>query len=145
MCWFALSDEVAAGVAGAGAEIDDEIRAADGVFVVFDDEDGVAEVAEMFEGTEKARVVAGMEADARFVENIENAAETRADLRGQADALGFAAGEGGGGTIETEIAEADGEKKLDALGDFLERTGGDFFLAGGEMRNDFVDGRARGT
>jgi len=50
---------VAAGVAGAGAKVDDEIGAADGVFVVLDDENGVAEVAKLFERAEKARVVRG--------------------------------------------------------------------------------------
>src|SRR5467141_461980 len=90
--WFALGDEVAAGVAGARTEVDNEIGAADGVFVVFDDEDGVAEIAKLFERAEKASVVAGVEADAGLVENIENAAEARADLRGEANALGFAAG-----------------------------------------------------
>ena len=44
-CGLALRDEVAAGVAGAGAEVHDEIGAADGVFVVLDDEDGVAKIA----------------------------------------------------------------------------------------------------
>ena len=142
---LALRDEIAAGIARAGAEIDHEIGAANGVFIVLDDEDGVAEIAQAFEGTKQTFVIARVEADAGLVENIEDTAKTRADLGGEADALGFATGERSGGTIETEIAEADGEKKLDALGDFLERTGGDFFLAGGEMRNDFVDGRARGT
>jgi len=143
--WLALRDEITAGIARAGSEVDDEIGAADGVFIVLDDEDGVAEIAQAFERAEEALVVARVEADAGLVENVENSAEARADLRGQADALGFTAGERGCGTVEAEVAEADSEEKLDALSDFLERTGGDFFLAGGEMRNNFVDGRARGT
>src|SRR5467141_147557 len=143
--WFALGDEVAAGVAGAGAKVDDEIGAADGVFVVLDDENGVAEVAKLFERAEKARVVAGVEADAGLVENIENAAKTRADLRGEADALGFAAGERGGGAIQAEIAEADGEQKIDAFGDFFKRARSDFFLALSELRENFVDGGACGA
>src|SRR5260370_30104258 len=88
---FALSDEVAAGVAGAGPQIDNEIGAANGVFIVLDDEDGVAEIAQLFERAEKTSVVTGMEADAGLVENIENAAEARADLRSEAHAVGFAA------------------------------------------------------
>ncbi len=74
--WLALGDEVAAGVAGARAEVDDEVGATDGVFVMLNDEDGVAKIAEVFERAEKARVVAGMEADARFIENVENAAKS---------------------------------------------------------------------
>ena len=45
----AVGDEVAAVLAGAGAEVEDVVGVADGVFVVLDDEDGVAEVAEVFE------------------------------------------------------------------------------------------------
>jgi len=45
---LALGDKVAAGVAGAGAKVDHEIGAADGVFVVLDHEDSVTEIAQMF-------------------------------------------------------------------------------------------------
>src|SRR6202030_4321088 len=97
------------------------------------------------EGAEEAIVIAGMQADGRLVENVEDAAEARADLRGQADALGFAAGKRGGGTIEAEIAEADGEKKIEALGDFFQGAAGDFALAGSELGKNFVDRGARGS
>src|SRR5260370_308368 len=99
----------------------------------------------MLERTEKAGIVAGMEADARLVKNVENTTQARTDLRGQADALRFAAGKRGGGTIQAEIAEADGEQELDALGNFFERTRGDFFLALGEMDEDFGNRGTRAT
>src|SRR5713226_8659908 len=139
---LAVSNEIAAGIARSWAEVDDEIGAANGVFIVFDDEHGVAEIAKLLEGAEQASVVAGVQADGRLVENVQDAAEARADLRGETDALGFAAGERGGGTAEAEIAEADGEKKIEALGDFFEGAAGDFALAGSELRKDFVDRRA---
>src|SRR5467141_4379845 len=136
---FALvcpGDEVAAGVAGTGAEVDNEIGAANGVFVVLDDEHGVAEIAKLFERAEKASVVAGVEADAGFIEYVENAAEARADLGGEADALGLAAGKCGGGAIQAEVAEADGEQEIDAFGDFFKRARSDFVLAlGGRHEN----------
>src|SRR6267143_1996103 len=114
--WLALGDEVAAGVASARAEVDHKIGAADGVLIVFDDEDGVAEIAKLFERAEKTGVVAGVQADAGLVENVENAAKARADLRGEADALGFAAGERRGGAVQAEIAETHSEQKINALG-----------------------------
>ena len=92
----AVGDEVAAVFAGSGAEVEDVVGVADGVFVVLDDEDGVAEVAEVFEGGDEALVVALVEADGGLVEDVEDAAEAGADLGGEADALAFAAGEGGG-------------------------------------------------
>ncbi len=72
----AVGDEVAAVFAGAGAEVEDVVGFADGVFVVLDDEDGVAEVAEVFEGVDEALIVALVEADGGFVEDVEDAAES---------------------------------------------------------------------
>ena len=120
---LALGDEMAAGVSRAGAEIDHEIGAANGVFVVLDDEHGVAEIAKLFERAEQAIVISRVQADGRLVQNVEHAAQARTDLRGQANALRFAAGKRGGGAIQAEIAEADGEQKIEPLGDFFERRG----------------------
>ncbi len=60
---------------GAGAKVEDIVGVADGVFIVLDDEDGVAEVAELFEGLDEAVVVALMKADGGLVEHVEHAAE----------------------------------------------------------------------
>ena len=85
-------DEMSAGGACAGAEIDDVVGAANRFFIVLDYEHGVAEVTQGFESAEQASVVAGVEADGRLVKHVKDAAQARADLRGEADALGFAAG-----------------------------------------------------
>ena len=54
---LALRDEIATGIACAGAEVHDKIGAADGVFVVLDHEHGVAQIAELLERAEQALVV----------------------------------------------------------------------------------------
>ena len=54
-------------VAHAGTKIDDEIGAADGVFIMFDDENGVAEIAQLFERVEKAIIVARVQTDGGLV------------------------------------------------------------------------------
>ena len=84
--------------AGAGADVDDPVGGADGVLVVLDHDERVAEVAQGDERVDEAPVVALVEADARLVEHVEHSGEARADLRREADALRLAAGEGGGGT-----------------------------------------------
>ena len=66
-----------------------------------------------------------MQADGGLVEHVEHAAQLRADLRGQANALRFAAGERGGGAVQAEVAEADGEQKIEARGDFGQGAAGD--------------------
>jgi len=53
-------------------------------------------------------------------EDVEDAPQAGADLGSETDALGFAAGERGGGTAEAQIAEAHGEEEVEALSDFFE-------------------------
>ena len=129
----AVGDEVAAVFSGARAEVEDVVGFADGVFVVLDDEDGVAEVAEVFEGVDEALVVALVEADGGLVEDVEDAAEAGADLRCEADALAFAAGESGGGAVEGEVAEADGVEEFEAFDDLALEAVRDDAVAASEV------------
>ena len=96
-------DDFAAADAGAGAEIDDVVGGPHRVFVVLDDDDRVAQVAQLLERVEQAVVVARVQADRRLVEDVEHADQAAADLAGQADALRFAAGERRGGAVEREV------------------------------------------
>ena len=64
--------------AGSGAEIDDGVAAAHGFLVVFDDEERVALVAEGDERVEEGGVVARVETDGGFVEDVEDPGEVRA-------------------------------------------------------------------
>ena len=74
-----------------------------------------------------------MQADGRLVEHVEHAAQLRADLRCQANALAFAAGKRGRRAIERDVAEADGVQKLQALGDLVHDAAGDLLLALGQL------------
>ncbi len=76
----ALRHDLAAVDAGAGADVDDVIGGEDRVFVVLDDDHGVAEVAQVFERGQQAVVVALVQADGGFVEDVEHAGEAGADL-----------------------------------------------------------------
>ena len=82
------------------AHVEDVIGAENRLFVVLDDNHGVTEVAQVLERVEQPAVVALVQADGRFVENVHHAGESRADLRGEADALCLAARERVGGTVE---------------------------------------------
>jgi len=78
-----------------------------------------------------------------LVEDIENATEFGADLGGQADALAFAAGEGGGGTVEREVIQAHGVEEFEAFADFVHDAAGDDFVAALEGMFLAVARRAR--
>ena len=146
----AFGDDHAAVFAGAGADVDDPVGGADGLLVVLDDHDGVAEVAQALEGADEAGVVALVEADAGFVEDVHDADEAGADLGGEADALGLAAGEGAGGAFEGEVLEADGLQEAEAGVDFLEDLDGDGGVAlaeleAGEELRGVLDGHGGGV
>src|SRR5262249_50086899 len=88
---IAGDDDFAPAHPGAGAEIDDVVGRPHRLLVVLDDDDGVAHVAQPFEAPQQALVVARVQADARFVENVQHAHQAAADLARQADALRLAA------------------------------------------------------
>src|SRR6202030_2416048 len=134
---------MAAGISCSGAEVNDKIGAPDGLFVVFHDEYGIADIARLLEGSEQPMVIARVQADGRLVEHIEHASKARANLSGQANALRFAAREGRGRTVQTEIAQPDFEQEIQPLGDFRERAAGDFALTQGKLTPDLVDCRPR--
>ena len=74
-----------------GAHLDDVIGGANGVLVMFDDDDGVADVAKTLERRDHLHVVLRMQADARLVEDVEHAHEPGTDLRREPDPLRLAA------------------------------------------------------
>ena len=129
----ALGQELAAELAGAGAEIEQMVGGAEDVGVVLDDEDGVAEVAQLFEDANEPGGVAGVQADGGLVEDVERADQARAERSGELDALRFAAGERGGEAVEGEVVEADRVEKAEALADLLEDGAGDLLLHGREL------------
>ena len=95
--------DCAAQAPGAGPEIDDVVGALDGLGIVLHHQHGVAEIAQAGERIEQPVVIARMQSDGRLVQHIQHAAKLRADLRGQADALRFAARERGGGARQAQV------------------------------------------
>lgn len=79
-------------LAGTFSNIDDIIGGKDRVFVMFDDDKGIPQVAHLFERCDKAVVVPLMKTDGRFVENIEDPGQPRSDLCRKTDALALSAG-----------------------------------------------------
>ena len=80
------------------------------------------------ERVEQPVVVARVQADRRFVEDVEHADQAAADLAGQANALRLAAGERRRGAVEREVFEPDVEQEAEPAADFLEHFVGDQLL-----------------
>ncbi len=81
-------------------------------------------------------VIACVQADRGFVQNVKHAAKVRTQLGGEPDTLGFAAGKGRHGATKLQVAEPDFIEKAQALADFrkdiprnLRRAAGEFQFA----------------
>ena len=120
---------LAAVLTGAGPDVDDPVGHPDGVLVVLDHDQRVAEVLEAHQRLDQPVVVALVQPDRRLVEDVEHADEAGADLRRQPDALRLAAGQRARGPVEREVVEADVEQEVEALLDLLQHPLGDLLLA----------------
>src|ERR1035437_8957599 len=133
---------------GPGPEIDNVVRRANRVLVVLDDDDGVAQISQTFEGIEQSMIVALMQSDARFIEDVKHADEPRPDLRGQPNPLCLAAGERVALPVHREVRQAnifeEGQPGANLLDDL---TGNMLFKFGEFQRSEegerFLDAHAR--
>ena len=130
----ALRHQAAAAHAGARADVDQVLGGADGVFVVFDHHQRVAVVAELLQRAQQDAVVARVKADGGFVEHVAHALQVAAQLRGQADALRFAARQGGRAAIEREVAQAHLFQKRQTAVDLGQQVARDFAGAAAQLQ-----------
>jgi len=93
------------------------IRPAHRVFIMFDDHDGIPASAQFLEHVEQLLIVTRVQADRRFIQHIQYAAEIRSELGGESDALGFAARKRRHAAAELQIAEANFVEEMQALAD----------------------------
>ena len=128
-----LRDHPAAVLTRAGADVDDVIGLPNHIFVVFDHKHGVADVGEMAKRRDKPIVVSLVQADGRLVKHVADADQSGSDLRGEADSLRLAAGEGSTPSIEREIIKADRSKEAQSGPDLAENRRRDRFALGVEL------------
>src|SRR5262249_8468607 len=107
------------------SQVDDPVGRLDHVEIVFDDDDGVAQIDEAIEHVEQLTDVVEVQTGRRFIEDVDGFARVGPrQLGGQLDALRLAAGKGRGGLAEREVVEADvGQRlqNLSNLGDVAEQ------------------------
>ncbi len=132
----------AAQPARAGAKVEHVVGVANSVFVVLHNQNGVAQVAQPHERFNQPVVVALMQTDGWLIEHIENAAQARSNLRSQADALSFAAGERCRIAIEREIGEAHRAEEFEPLDHFAPDSLGHQRFAFSEFQIDGCGERA---
>ena len=105
-------------LAGAGAEVHEVVGGSHDRLFVFDDDQGVALVAQAEHDADEALDVTGMQADGGLVEHEQGAGQRRPETGGEVDAFDFAAGERASVAIQCQIPEADLVEVGQARGDF---------------------------
>ena len=101
-------------------EIDHEIRMFDHLAIVFHDDERIPQIAQLLERCDQPLVVALMQADARFIQDIQHSDQLGADLRRQTDPLSLAARQRSCGSIERQIFQSDIHKELEPLEDLFD-------------------------
>ena len=117
-------NDPAALFAGTQSHVDDGVGDADHVGVMFDDQHGVALVAQLAQDRDQPLVVARMQADRRFVEHVERVDERRPERGGEIDPLRLAARERRRQAIERQVVETDVAKEAEPLPDFAQHLVG---------------------
>ena len=74
---------------GAGPDVHDVVGGTDRLLVVLDNDQGVTEVAQPHQCLYQTPVVSLVEPDRGLVQHVEHAHQTRPDLGGKPDSLGF--------------------------------------------------------
>src|SRR6266542_1632875 len=131
--WRPLRDDLAAVGARARAEVHDPVGLRHRLLVVLDDDHGVADVAEALQRREQLAVVALVQPDRRLVEDVDDAGELGAHLRGEADPLALAARERRPRALEGEVPEADVEEELEPVADLLQELVRDLRLVAAQV------------
>ena len=126
--------DLAAAVARAGAEVDEVVGRLDDLAVVLDQDQRVAQVAEVPQGRQQPGVVARVQADRRLVEHVEHARQAAADLAGQADPLALAAGERRRAAGQRQVVEPDVDQELQPVADLADQVAGDVLLVAAQLQ-----------
>src|SRR5579872_4289891 len=95
---------------------------------MFHENQCVAKVAQMLEGAEQTAVVARVQADGRFVEDVQDAGQPAADLTGEPNPLRFAAGKRRGRASQREVIEADIDEELQAIANLAQQLAGELLF-----------------
>ena len=111
----ALEHHLAAGRAGARAEVDDVVGDRDRLRLVLDDEHGVALVAQLQQQVVHPLDVVRVQADRRLVEDVGDVGERRAEVADHLGALRLAARQRARRPVEREVAQPDLHERVEGV------------------------------
>ena len=109
--------------------IDDMVRCIHRILIMLDHNKRIAKIPQMLECGQQAVVIALMQANARLIQDIQHSDKSGSDLRREAYALRFTAGQRTSRTGKREIIESNIEQKAKARMDLLQDLRGNPLLS----------------
>ena len=98
---------------------------------MFHHDHSIADIPELFQGVDQKIIIPLVQTNGWFVQNIQNPHQSRTQLGGKADALGFAAGKRAGGSVKGEVRQSHIAEKFQPGADLPQHIFGDlafFFI-----------------
>ena len=128
----AMRHDRAAMHTGPRPDVIDVIGLADRFLVMLDHDDRIALIAQVLERRQKPVVVALVQTDAGFIEDIQDPRQTAADLRRQPDALTLATRQGSRVSGKCQVLQANVVQKPQPLANFLQDGARDLVVLFGQ-------------
>ena len=97
---FSLREPIGLALAGARPDVDDVVGVANRVFIVLNDHQRVAFVAQTFECTQQNLIVPRVQSNGRLVKHVTHALQVASQLGRQANPLGLAATQSRSATVK---------------------------------------------
>ena len=124
----ARHDDLTTVLAGCRADVHDPVRGSDRVLVVLHHDQRVAEIPKADQRLDQPVIVALVQADAGFVQDVQHSHQSAADLGGQANALRLSPGQGAGRPVQGQIVQPDVDQEPQSGVHLLENPFGDLRL-----------------
>ena len=118
--WRTVGNDEASFKSCSGAEVAQPICLPKGVFIVFDYQQCIAQIAEFSKGCEQSCIIPLVQTNRWLVKNIHDARESTADLGCKSDALTFAPGKCVCFPVKGKIVQADAVKETQTILNFLD-------------------------
>ena len=120
--------DLSAADTGSRPYVHDPVGIADHVFVVFHDNYRIPRVAQCLQTVDQFDIVALMQSDARFVEDIKHVDQFRPDLSRQPDPLALPAGQRTRAAVQRQVAQSDVQQKTKSFADLFQNFVCDLLL-----------------
>lgn len=120
--------DLAAVHSSAGPHVHKIICTAHGILIVFYHDHRIAQIPQIFQGSNELIVIPLVQTDRGFIQHIQHAGQGAADLGRQADTLALTAGKGARCPGQCKVIQADALQKLQAVLDLFQDLTADLGL-----------------